>query len=228
MPSKQRIKALVKDLRNILSPALVIYWGVLLGGLYLFIELAEEIYERKGFWFDEPVLAFFAAHRTGLFDYFFRLLTWAGSSYVLVPSGMGILIILLRMRCYTAAVLLCVGFGGAALTTYMTKLIFTRHRPELFPRVVEPLTNLSFPSGHTTQITAFMLCLFLIIRRIRPHWQIPTGILAILLIAIVATSRIYLQVHYPSDVLAGLLIATIWVLGVDGLLRWQQNRKAYR
>lgn len=204
------------------------YWIGLLGSAYLFVELTLTVYGGEGFWFDGPVLAFLAAHRTEALDYFFRSATWLGSNYLIIPAAIAILIALLRSGYLGAAILLGLGYTGAVLITYIIKFSTARHRPALFPHLSETYLDLSFPSGHTAQITAFALSLFLIVRQLMPHWRLPVGIIAIISIATVAISRIYLQVHYPSDVLAGISMATGWVLGVAGLLRWQQNRQADR
>jgi undecaprenyl-diphosphatase len=80
---------------------------------------------------------------------------------------------------------------------------------------VEPLIAMpadsSFPSAHTTQIVAFALCIVLIVRRIWPEWQFVAATVAVLLAVVVAASRIYVQVHYPSDVLGGIALGIIWV-----------------
>jgi undecaprenyl-diphosphatase len=72
-------------------------------------------------------------------------------------------------------------------------------------------TDGSFPSAHTTQIVAFALCVVLIVRRLWPEWQFAALAVAALLIVIVAASRVYLQVHYPSDVLGGFLLGIGWI-----------------
>ena len=70
----------------------------------------------------------------------------------------------------------------------------------------------SFPSAHTAQIVAFALCAVLVVRRTSPDWQYAAGVVAVLLIAVVATSRVYLQVHYPSDVLGGIALGIGWIV----------------
>ena len=79
------------------------------------------------------------------------------------------------------------------------------------PLVVLP-TDSSFPSAHTTHVVAFILCVVLIIRRMLPEWQFTAIAMALILVVAVATSRIYLQVHFSSDVLAGIVLGIVWVV----------------
>jgi undecaprenyl-diphosphatase len=103
---------------------------------------------------------------------------------------------------------------------YLLKAVFRRPRPDVHAPLVAMPVDFSFPSAHTTQITAFFLCLILIVGQERwpiGFWQLClTGIV---LIGCVAYSRLYLQVHFLSDVLAGLLLPTIWVAAISFMLR---------
>ncbi len=160
---------------------------------------------------DNQILLFMAAHRSEGLDYCFRGVTWLGSLYVLTPFAILIATVLLHLQKRWEALLLVVGFGGAALWVHLAKALLARPRPAL----VEPLIALpadgSFPSAHTTQIVAFALCVVLIVRRIWPEWQFAAVTVAAMLIAVVATSRVYLQVHYLSDVLGGIALGIGWV-----------------
>lgn len=220
---REQLAAVINRLRGYLPVAILIYWGILLAGIYLFIELAEEVYEREGFWFDEVILTFFGTHQSDILNHFFRAATWAGSLYALGPISLVIIIALLRLRHGVEAILIFVGVSGAALITHASKYILARNRPELFPALIPPPTNYAFPSGHATQIAAFAVSVFLIIHRIKPDWQPPFAVLASVLILAVSLSRVYLQVHYPSDVIGGILVGAIWSLGAHAFLAWRQR-----
>lgn len=139
-------------------------------------------------------------------------MTWAGSLYVLLPVAMIIVAVLLWKRLRDEASLVALSLGGAVLTSHLIKAVLARPRPALFDPLIPIPTDGSFPSAHTAQIAAFTLCLFLIVRRIWPVWQLPAASLALVLVAAVAASRVYLQVHFPSDVLAGLILGTLCVI----------------
>jgi membrane-associated phospholipid phosphatase len=110
------------------------------------------------------------------------------------------------------------GFGGATLWAHLAKALFGRPRPQLVVALVRLPRDGSLPSAHTTQIVAFALCIVLIIRRTLPEWQWAAAIPALVLTAVVGVSRVYLPLHYPSDILAGALLAMAWIAVVQNLL----------
>jgi len=160
---------------------------------------------------DNQILLFMAAHRSEGLDGGFRAVTWLGSLYVLAPLAALLVAGLLYFQKRWEALVLVVGFGGAALWVHLAKALLARPRPALVEPGIALPTDGSFPSAHTTQIVAFALCVVLIVRRLWPEWQLAALAVAALLIVIVAVSRVYLQVHYPSDVLGGFLLGIGWI-----------------
>lgn len=160
---------------------------------------------------DTQILLFAATLRSEGLDCFFRGVTWLGSLYVLTPITALISVILLYLHKRAEVLLLLVGFGGATLLVHLAKAILDRPRPSVMEPLVVLPTDSSFPSAHTTHIVAFALCMALIVRRISPEWQFAAIAVALMLTVAVATSRIYLQVHFPSDVLAGIILGIGWV-----------------
>jgi undecaprenyl-diphosphatase len=167
---------------------------------------------------DDQILLFAAAHRSDALDAFFRGVTWLGSLYLLAPIATLVTILLLRAQRRWEAALLIIGFGAGSLGVHIVKALLGRSRPDL----VEPLIALpkdgSFPSAHTAQIVAFTLCVVLIVRRTVPEWQVVAVVVALVFAICVGISRVYLQVHFPSDVLAGALGGILWVALVQRLL----------
>lgn len=172
--------------------------------------------------FDRDVLDAFAALRAPVADKLFLAVTWLGSSYVLVPATLLIMGMLAATRCWPAARLLGLTYFGASLTTWLLKAGIRRERPLLHAPLADIGTSdWALPSGHATHAAAFALGLWLIAARHRPRWAVPAGVLLGALALLVATARLHLQVHWPSDVLAGLLVAVLWagcasVMGHDG------------
>lgn len=207
--------------RNVL---IALYAVALFAGIALAVTLAEKVYGREGLWFDRALLAFFAAHRSATLDVFFRAVSWVGSAYVLAPLTALLVGAFLVHKRRAEAVLISIGFAGAGLLTLAAKHLLARQRPGLFPQVVEPPLEPAFPSGHTTLTAALALTLFLVIHHHRPRWQVPAGLGLSLAVLAVAVARVYLQVHYPSDVLGGVLLAAAWVLGINALLQWRRYR----
>lgn len=200
------------------SSVMLLYSAVMFGCAYAFAALTIAVQQGKTIGFDEPVVAFFAGHQGATLNLFFRATTWIGSSYLIVPIGIALLIVLLRSGRFRAAATLFLGYTGTVISIHAVKFIVARPRPDLFPHLADTHLDWSFPSGHAAQITAFALSLFLIVRELAPRWQLRAGVAAGLVVTVVATSRVYLGVHYPSDVLAGVSLAAVWVLGISALL----------
>ena len=171
-------------------------------------------YWENGFPFDIPMLIFAATHRSEMLDHFFHWITWFGSLYVLIPSAALAAAALGHHRRRAEVALFLIGFGGAVLLAHLAKAMLARPRPGIVAPLVDMPVSGSFPSAHTTQIVAFALCSILIIRRTLPEWQPLVTVIAVLLVAAVGGSRVYLQVHFPSDVLGGLVMGIVWVMAV--------------
>ena len=152
-------------------------------------------------------------------DAFFATITWFGSLYLLLPSSVLLSLLFLRAGRQREAVFLALSLTVSVIAVHAVKLLFRRPRPD-FPDMLVPMpTDWSFPSAHTTQATAFFLSLTLIaIRHLPPFWAACTALISLLLTAGVGYSRVYLQVHYLSDVLAGMILAILLVLLVQAVL----------
>lgn len=210
------------------SPAIILGYGVIIiSSTVLFLSFAYQVRQHGTFWFDTPVLTFLYEHRTAALDNFFLLITWAGSGFLLYPVSIIIVSLLLRYHNYREALLLGIGFSGVNLINSWLKTLFLRDRPILF-LPLQDYESFAFPSGHSAQVTAFALSAFLIVRRIQPRRQGLAAILLIILVLCVTISRLYLQVHYPSDVLGGFLFAVMWVFSVDVLIQLITKTKTLR
>lgn len=152
-------------------------------------------------------------------DRFFALITWAGSLFILVPVTALISGILVRNGRAADSWLLALSLAGIALFSRLAKLWFARPRPDLFPVIGDIPLDASYPSAHTAQIVAFVVALCWILKpeKLGLTYYSLTGT-ALLLASLVALSRIYLQVHFPSDVVGGALLGSLWVLGLLNLL----------
>ena len=150
---------------------------------------------------------------------FFALITWAGSLFILAPVTGLIWGFLVRNGRAAEGWLLVLSLAGVALFSRLAKLWFARPRPDLFPVIGDIPLDASYPSAHTAQIVAFAVALWWILKpeKLGLSYYSLTGT-ALLLSSLVALSRIYLQVHFPSDVVGGALLGLLWVLGLVNLL----------
>jgi undecaprenyl-diphosphatase len=143
---------------------------------------------------------------------FMQVITFFGSSYFLLPAyGIILIVFLVKRNLRYALNVAAVGLVGNA-AVYTFKSIFHRQRP-LDPLVAK-VEDFSFPSGHSfASFTFFGLLLYIIIKNTRSvALQWVAGILLFLMWLLIATSRVYLHFHYASDVIAGSLLACVWML----------------
>jgi membrane-associated phospholipid phosphatase len=143
-----------------------------------------------------------------------RVITWAGSGFVLVPLAAVYCLLLGRAGLWREAAAVAIALGGAMLISDVTKTLTARARPSV--EHLQAVTGSSFPSGHATQASAFWLSLVLALRatRVTSFARRVAGVFAATLVLGVAWSRVYLGVHYPSDVVAGVILGSGWALWV--------------
>lgn len=148
----------------------------------------------------------------------FYFITTLGNFEVLAVIVSLVASYLLYQRRYLQALWLGVVTSGAGLTTHYLKLVFLRERPEF--RLLEEATY-SFPSGHATGAAVVGGAIgWLVYKYTKVEVQKRVALsVAVVFIVLVSASRVYLGVHYLSDIIAGWLVAAIWIVGSVLLLR---------
>lgn len=181
----------------------------------LFAWLAEHVVRRQTIEFDAAIRGWLHGLASPPLTVAFRAITFCGSVYALIPFGAVLVWWLWRNGRRTAAALYVVAVAGGEALMGVLKLLFHRPRPPVFFGLAEP-SSYSFPSGHAMLSACFFGVAAAILAartgaRARRFWMWAGAATASLLIGI---SRIYLGMHYPSDVLAGYAAAVIWVAAV--------------
>lgn len=152
-------------------------------------------------------------------DLFFLTITWFGSLYLLAPLSLVFAAKLFSTQRYADLLLLLGGMVGISLFVHGLKLLVGRPRPPVKELLVAMPADFSFPSAHTAQVTTFAFACALIFAKDLPPrealllWN-GLGILTIL----VGVSRVYLKVHYLSDVVAGAALGVLWIFFLQWLL----------
>lgn len=188
------------------------------GGVWTFIELADEVSEGETRAVDRAVLLALRepadlADPVGpvWLEEAVRDYTALGGFAVLTILTLSVCIFLLLAGKEHIALLLLASVAGGLLGSHLLKDVFERPRPDVVPhRVV--VSSASFPSGHSMQAAATYLTLGAILARVQKRRRLRAYILALaaFLTLLVGFSRIYLGVHWPTDVLAGWTAGGVW------------------
>lgn len=183
--------------------------GVLLP-LWGFGELADELREGEAFFFDAPLLQLAHAMGNHGFDRFFSVLSALGYQWGVVPFDTVLVLWLGFKRWMREGLFAGVAVIGSALLNLGAKQLFARERPSLWESIA-PETTFSFPSGHA--MGSMTLAWVLLLLAWHTRWRLPVLVAAVTFTVLVGLSRVYLGVHYPSDILAGWAAASIWTVG---------------
>lgn len=193
---------------------IVLFAGVLIP-LWIFGVLAEDVIDREGFGFDVPLLLFLHSLATPTLDRIMLFFSLIGYRFGVVPFDLLVFLVLLQRRRWGDVLFWTLAVGGAALLNLGAKQSFERVRPDLWLSIA-PETTFSFPSGHA--MGSMALAAAVVVLTWSTRWRWLTLTLVSIFVVMVGVSRVYLGVHYPSDILAGWAASLAWVVGVSLVL----------
>lgn len=205
---------------------------LLAGAGFGILELADEINQGETRDFDTAILLAFRnpadlADPIGprWMEVMMKDLTSLGSTAVLALITVAAVGYLVIERKYHAVLFVIAAVGGGTLLSTLLKLGFERPRPDLVAHGAEVFTA-SFPSGHAMMSTVTYLTLGALLARVQQRHRIKLYFLAVAVIIslIVGITRVYLGVHWPTDVLAGWTVGAAWGLACWLVAIWLQGR----
>ncbi|MDL2363248.1 MAG: phosphatase PAP2 family protein [Patescibacteria group bacterium] len=175
------------------------------GVLFLFIALQVK---NRPILLDAQILQFLHAHSSPFFDSLFLIITTVGNVEILGPIVLLTVFYLWRRQLKDTALFLALCVVGASAGNVVLKHLFHRHRPTLWHSILHE-TDFSFPSGHAMLSFTFGLSIVIILWQTRWRWYAVAGASAFAIA--IGLSRLYLGVHYPSDIVAGWCAGIVWV-----------------
>jgi undecaprenyl-diphosphatase len=188
-------------------------------GTWSFIEIADDVVEGETRAIDEWIILAMRTSDThdpigpSWFEEAVRDLTSLGSTLVLSIAVLAVVGFLLLMRHWRVAIFTFAATVSGQLVSHLLKEFFGRPRPDLLPHEVTVFTH-SFPSGHAMMSAVVYLTLASLAARLtdRRRLKIYVMSIAVIFTILIGLSRVYLGVHWPSDVLAGWMIGASWAL----------------
>lgn len=209
---KERVRKLFAE-ATLFSLEVFVLLGVFSAALVAFIFIAEMVFHGNTHDFDANVFNFIALHVSDIHTDIMRFFTFLGTHIFLIPANLLLTawFLFIRKRRWNSIKIPAVALGSLLLMIVL-KLIFHRERP-LTPLLAQA-KGYSFPSGHALMsVTFYGLLIFIVWQSSKPVWvKWFLSALFFLLIIIIGISRVYLRLHYASDVLAGFCIGLMWLL----------------
>ena len=184
---------------------------IAIAGTAAFVQLASHVRSGATQTFDENVMRWMGAHRIEWIERSLLEITALGTGLVVMMIVVISALFLIATQHRFSAFLLLVASAGGIVLNAVLKSSFDRPRPQLFEWLTEPSSS-SFPSGHAmSSAIVYFTVAYLIARLEKRRWmRAMTIISSLLLVLLISVSRLYLGVHYPSDVLAGMIIGLAW------------------
>lgn len=223
---RKSIKTIIEKLRGILSPIfkhysphlpyiiiVTIAMVLVVGGINLFVELTEELKEGELSVIDSQITDFIISFRTPARTKFFVWITHVGDIYgYMTIGGIFIFVSAVVFRSWKYIAQISVVLVLATLSNMILKRFVDRARPDIEHLV--SVETLSYPSGHAMSAMAFYGFLIYLFYRFKmsPFLKGMGIVLLIFLILSIGISRIYLGVHFPSDIAGGFIAGFIWVV----------------
>ncbi|WP_179354480.1 phosphatase PAP2 family protein [Winogradskyella vidalii] len=212
---KQLLSALFKKQNNKLAYIIVTTIAILsvIGAVNLFVELTENLKTEKLKQLDSDITVFVHQYRTPKLTEYFVFITDVGDIYgYLTIFVLCIIAFQIIFKSWNYVIQLTIVMALALSSNVILKKIINRPRPELEHLVT--VETLSYPSGHAMTAMAFYGFLIYLFYRFKINLLLKTLIIVLLtsLIISIGISRVYLGVHFPSDIIGGFIAGFIWVV----------------
>lgn len=178
----------------------------------LFFYILNDYTRNDLAWFDERLITAIQSYVSPSLTSIVNVITFFGSVKWFVLAAIFVCLLLIIAKKYSLAIFVALSSGLGGLINWLLKWLFKRERPDILPLIEE--TGFSFPSGHSMGSFIFYGALAFVLIHFVKNMLLRCIICLLLGLTIltIGVSRIYLGVHYPSDVLAGFLVGAIWLI----------------
>ncbi|MEM7591178.1 MAG: phosphatase PAP2 family protein [Cyanobacteria bacterium P01_A01_bin.83] len=191
---------------------------------YVVAEISDEVLEQEAFAFDQTILLWIHSWANPVLDRLMQIITRLNDPDVVSVIAAVALILLLWRRCYPEAKTFVINCAGGVILSYGLKSVFGKVRPDLWQSAIEEV-SFSYPSGHALGSTVLYGFLAYLFATRFPHLSLLFYFIAIILIGVIGVSRLYLGVHWPTDIIGGYGIGFLWLTFCITILKLQKMRQ---
>ena len=190
--------------------------GVYIAFVFLFI-LTAKFFQNSGifFTFDQSILSFFVSIRREWLTGAMKVFTFVGGIEFILPVSVALLVWFWLSKRIFYFLFLAFSVSVSAGLVFLLKDFFVRVRPAIESRLVSE-NSFSFPSGHAMMAIAFWGALaYLLAENFPKRWQkVAVMVSGVTLVFAISISRLYLGVHWPTDILGSWILAGVWLAGL--------------
>lgn len=203
----QKLRSLIREHPNRTRYVLALVGFLAVVGL--FGSLADEVHDGDTMGFDRSVLVHLRENvATPQLDTFFSAFTDLGGVVAICLITAALVLFMWKKRMISRSLVLLLSMGGIAAAVTVLKVIFARERPSDVGAIISE-SSFSFPSGHSMGSMGLALAVILLLWPTR--WRTVAIVAGATYVLLIGFSRLYLGVHYPTDVAAGWLLGAGWV-----------------
>lgn len=189
--------------------------------LFLVAQLSEEVLEKEAFAFDQTILLKIHTLANPTLDFVMLNVTKLGNPNFMIVLVCVSLFYFWQKRYYVETRTFLIACLGAFVLNTELKVFFSKPRPRLWVSLISERT-FSFPSGHALGSLVVYGFIAYVLTRMYPKNQFLIYSLAVFLIVIIGFSRLYLGVHWPTDIIAGYGVGFLWLMSCIVVLKLQK------
>ena len=195
--------------------------------LWALAGLTEEVLAGETVRMDEAALHWLARHTSDHLDMRAVEITSLGGGVTVLTITVIVAALLALLRHGWYAILLSLAVGGGWILSPLLKALFDRSRPQVVDWRVPYAGQASFPSGHALMGMVLYVTLAYIVHRLSGRWWVTvlSACTAVLVVVLIGVTRVYLGVHYPSDVLAGYAVGFAWAMLCAAVVEILRDRR---
>ena len=192
--------------------------------IYIVTQISDEVLDKEAFAFDKVILLWVHSFANPTLDRLMQTITRLNDpDIVSVIAGVSLLLLIWK-KCYPEAKIFFVDCAGGVILSYGLKSVFGKTRPDLWESAIKEV-SFSYPSGHALGSTVLYGFLAYLFATRFPQFAWLIYLIAVSLIGAIGLSRLYLGVHWPTDIIGGYGIGFLWLTFCITMLKLQKLKQ---